>query len=121
MGFDILSGFDGEKMYPGMIINYIVRPLFCLPMNWTTEITHVVEPHYFVDEQRFGPYAFWHHKHFLKEIDGGVEMEDIVHYKVPFGPVGKIVNALVVRKKVEEIFRYREKVLKEMFGEFPEK
>lgn len=121
MGFDILSGFDGEKMYPGMIINYIVRPLFGLPMNWTTEITHVVEPHYFVDEQRFGPYAFWHHKHFLKEIDGGVEMEDIVHYKVPFGPVGKIVNALVVRKKVEEIFRYREKVLKEMFGEFPEK
>ncbi|NUN10481.1 MAG: SRPBCC family protein [Ignavibacteriaceae bacterium] len=118
MGFEILSGFSGEKMYAGMIINYIVKPFPGVPMNWTTEITHVSEPNYFVDEQRFGPYTFWHHKHFIKEIPGGVEMEDLIHYKLPFGPIGKLVNALIVKHQLNGIFRYREKVLTEMFGKF---
>ena len=79
MGFKTLSG-DDAKMFPGQIIDYTITPLFGLKMNWVTEITHVDEGRYFVDEQRFGPYAFWHHKHFLKSIETGCEMTDIVHY-----------------------------------------
>lgn len=117
MGFDIVSGAEKE-MYPGQIIEYIVKPVFGIPNKWVTEITHVVENKFFVDEQRFGPYALWHHKHFLKEIPGGVEMEDLIHYKVPFGIIGQLVNPILVRPKLEEIFEFRRKKLIELFGEY---
>lgn len=117
MGFDIVSGADKE-MYPGQIIEYVVKPVMGIPNKWVTEITHVVENNFFVDEQRFGPYALWHHKHFLKEIQGGVEMEDLIHYKVPFGIIGQLVNPILVRPKLEEIFEFRRKKLIELFGEF---
>ncbi|HEU4497325.1 MAG TPA: SRPBCC family protein [Flavobacterium sp.] len=117
MGFHTLSG-DDREMFAGQIIHYKITPLFGLSMQWVTEITHVQDKKFFVDEQRFGPYAFWHHKHFLKEIEGGVEMEDIVHYKVPMGILGQIVHPLIVRPKLEEIFSYRFKKLVELFGEF---
>ena len=117
MGFDIVSGADKE-MYPGQIIEYVVKPVMGIPNKWVTEITHVVENKFFVDEQRFGPYALWHHKHFLKEIKGGVEMEDLIHYKVPFGIIGQLVNPILVRPKLEEIFEFRRKKLIELFGEF---
>lgn len=117
MGFDIVSGADKE-MYPGQIIEYIVRPVLGIPNKWVTEITHVVENKFFVDEQRFGPYALWHHKHFLKDIPGGVEMEDLIHYKVPFGIIGQLVNPILVRPKLEEIFEFRRKKLIELFGEY---
>lgn len=117
MGFDIVSGADKE-MYPGQIIEYIVKPVLGIPNKWVTEITHVVENKFFVDEQRFGPYALWHHKHFLKEIPGGVEMEDLIHYKVPFGIIGQLVNPILVRPKLEEIFEFRRKKLIELFGEY---
>jgi ligand-binding SRPBCC domain-containing protein len=116
MGFDITSGFRGEKMYPGQIITYIVRPVLGLPLNWVTEITHVKEPHFFVDEQRFGPYTFWHHKHFFEPIESGVRMEDIVHYKVPLGPLGDLANWVYVKSKLDEIFDFRFKKLEEIFG-----
>ena len=120
MGFKILSGAD-RKMYPGQIIQYIVTPVLGIPTKWVTEITHVADKQYFVDEQRFGPYSLWHHKHFLKEIPGGVEMEDIIDYKVPMGILGQLVHPFVVRPKLEEIFDFRRKKLIEMFGEFKEK
>jgi ligand-binding SRPBCC domain-containing protein len=116
MGFHITSDSLPEKMYAGLIISYIVRPVMKLPIQWVTEITHVHEPHYFVDEQRFGPYAFWHHKHFLREIDGGVEMEDLVHYKLPFGVLGRTVNAVLVKRQLKEIFDYRYKKIESLFG-----
>jgi len=118
MGFHIISEFPGEKMYPGMIISYIVKPFLGIPVRWITEITHVRKPEYFVDEQRFGPYSFWHHKHFLKVIDGGVEMIDIVHYKVPFWFIGDIINFLFIRKQLSKIFNYRYKKVEELFGKF---
>ncbi len=118
MGFHITSEFSGEKMYPGMIISYIVKPFLGIPVRWITEITHLQEPEYFVDEQRFGPYSFWHHKHFLKVIDGGVEMIDIVHYKVPFWFIGDIINFLFIRKQLSKIFSYRYKKVEELFGKF---
>ncbi len=100
-------------MYAGLIVTYLVRPLFNIPQTWVTEITHVNEGNYFVDEQRFGPYKMWHHEHIFKESDNGkILMEDIVSYAVPFGFIGGIVNSIVISKKINEIFNHRRKVLK---------
>ena len=117
IGFKTLSG-DDRDMFAGQIIQYIVTPVLGIPMKWVTEITHVHDKKYFVDEQRFGPYDLWHHKHFLKEIPGGVEMEDIVDYKVPMGIIGQLVHPFLVRPKLNEIFEFRRKKLIELFGEF---
>ncbi len=117
MGFITLSG-DDRPMFAGQIIQYIVTPIAGIRTKWVTEITHVADKHYFVDEQRFGPYALWHHKHFLKEIPGGVEMEDIVDYKLPLGFLGQLVHPFLVKPKLNEIFEYRHKKLIELFGKF---
>lgn len=117
MGFNILSGGD-RPMFAGQIIQYIVTPVLGIKTKWVTEITHVKEGEYFVDEQRFGPYALWHHKHFIKEIDGGVEMEDIIDYKVPFGFLGQLVHPFLVKPKLEEIFKYRTQKLEALFGKY---
>ena len=117
MGFHILSGAD-RPMFAGQIIQYIVTPVLGIKTKWVTEITHVVDKNYFVDEQRFGPYALWHHKHFIKEIDGGIEMEDIIDYKVPFGSLGQLAHPILVKPKLEEIFNYRTKKLEALFGSY---
>lgn len=117
MGFVTLSG-DDRDMFAGQIIHYTVTPMLGIKLQWVTEITHVQEKAFFVDEQRYGPYKFWHHKHFLKEVPGGVEMEDIVHYKLPMGFLGDMVQPYLVKPKLEEIFEYRQKKLVELFGEF---
>jgi ligand-binding SRPBCC domain-containing protein len=119
MGFEITEGYEeGQKMYAGMIISYIVKPLLSIPMSWTTEITHVHEPNYFIDEQRFGPYSLWHHKHFFKEIEGGIQMDDLIHYKIPMGFIGDVANSLFIRNQIHQIFEYRYKILEEQFGKF---
>ncbi len=116
LNFRVTSAL-AEKMYAGLIITYQVRPLLNIPQTWVTEITHVNEPNYFVDEQRFGPYKMWHHEHIFKHLpDGEVLMEDIVSYAIPFGFLGRIANKFIVSKKVKEIFNYRSEVLKKMFG-----
>ncbi|WP_298556353.1 SRPBCC family protein [uncultured Algibacter sp.] len=115
MGFNILSGAD-RPMFAGQIIQYIVTPVLGIKTKWVTEITHSVDKHYFVDEQRFGPYTLWHHKHFINKIDGGVEMEDIIDYKVPFGLLGQLVHPILVKPKLEEIFNYRTEKLEALFG-----
>ena len=116
MGFDIID-LEDTKMYSGQIIKYNVTPLLGIKMRWVTEISHVKENSFFVDEQRFGPYKFWHHKHFLKNINGGVEMTDIVHYKLPMGLFGNIAHKVFVKRKLNEIFGYRFSILKNIFGE----
>ncbi len=117
MRFEILGG-DEKMMYPGQIIKYIVTPIMGIPTQWITEITHVKEEEYFVDEQRFGPYALWHHKHFIRPIKNGIEMEDIIDYKIPFGILGQIAHPIIVKPKLKEIFEYRKKKLSELFGEY---
>ncbi|MBU3821577.1 SRPBCC family protein [Flavobacteriaceae bacterium XHP0103] len=117
MGFNILSGAD-RPMFAGQIIQYIVTPVLGIKTKWVTEITHVVEGEYFVDEQRFGPYALWHHKHFIKPIESGIEMEDIIDYKLPFGIIGQMMHPILVKPKLEEIFNYRTQKLEELFGKF---
>ncbi|MEO5909757.1 MAG: SRPBCC family protein [Pelobium sp.] len=119
MNFNITSHFTEEtKMYEGMIITYKVSPLLGIKMDWMTEITAVKENEYFIDEQRFGPFKFWHHEHHFEEIEGGVLMTDQLSYAIPFGFIGTIANSLVVGKQTKEIFEYREKVVEEMFGKY---
>lgn len=121
MGFDITSEGLPEKMYAGMIIKYRVKPLFNIPTTWVTEITQVVDKHYFVDEQRVGPYSIWHHQHFLEELPNGkVQMNDIISYKPPFGIIGSIANHLIIKKKLTEIFDYRTKAIEKRFGKYEE-
>ncbi len=72
MGFVVTNKMAEQKMYPGMIITYKVSPVLGIKMNWVTEITQVKELEYFVDEQRIGPYAMWHHEHKIETIEGGV-------------------------------------------------
>jgi len=108
----------GAEMYPGQIITYNVKPLFGIPLFWMTEITHVAKPFFFVDEQRRGPYALWHHEHHFKQINGGVEMTDLLHYALPFGLLGRIVHRLFVKKQLERIFEYRFQKAEALFGLF---
>lgn len=104
------------RMHAGMIIRYSVRPLLGIPLGWVTEITHVEEGRFFVDEQRFGPYRFWHHQHHFREVEGGVEARDVVHYMLPLGPLSAPANALVARPRLKRIFAYREEALARRFG-----
>ncbi|MGC3947822.1 MAG: SRPBCC family protein [Chryseolinea sp.] len=115
MNFRITSlPYEGE-MYAGQIINYKVTVAPAITVKWITEITHVRKPFFFVDEQRRGPYRFWHHQHHFRETDNGVEMIDEVNYEVPFGPLGRLVNHIFVGPQLERIFEYRTSVLKGIF------
>jgi ligand-binding SRPBCC domain-containing protein len=115
LGFKIVSQHHGDKMYAGQIIEYTVSPVLGIPMYWMTEITHVEDKKYFVDEQRYGPYSMWHHQHHFKTVEGGVEMTDIVHYKLPFWFLGDIAHFLFVNKQLKNIFDYRYKIVGQKF------
>ncbi|MFN8309867.1 MAG: SRPBCC family protein [Chitinophagales bacterium] len=116
MGFEVTGNSGSGKMYPGMIITYIVRPLFGIPLKWMTEITHVADRQYFVDEQRMGPYTLWHHEHKVEAIAGGVLMTDMVTYIPPFGILGALANRLLIRKKLQQIFEFRTQAIVQQFG-----
>ena len=118
MGFVVTSNTGLGKMYPGMIITYKVSPMFNIKMNWMTEITHIKDLEYFVDEQRIGPYSMWHHQHKIEPIDGGVLMTDIITYQPPMGFLGAIANALFIKRQLQEIFDYRKIGLENRFGRF---
>lgn len=118
LGLEITSDIP-ETIYPGAIISYRVRPAWGIPVTWVTEITHLRKPYLFVDEQRYGPYRFWHHKHLFKEVDGGTEVEDLVHYALPLGVLGNIMNGLMVRKELDKIFEFRRRYLTMKFGSLP--
>lgn len=115
LGFRIVS-LPGERMYEGQIITYRVKIAPGLWLPWVTEIKAVEEGRAFVDEQRFGPYRFWHHRHRFEEIPGGVVMTDLVHYALPFGPLGNLVHRCFVRRKLRRIFEFRREILQRRFG-----
>lgn len=116
MGFEIQYISGGEKTYAGQIIRYRVQVLPGIKVHWVTEITHVQEPVYFVDEQRFGPYALWHHQHRFKEVPGGVEMTDEVNYAIPLGILGRLANFIFVGREVNRIFDHRFTTLEQYFS-----
>ncbi|MBP2678566.1 MAG: hypothetical protein H6Q82_1631 [Deltaproteobacteria bacterium] len=115
LSFEVLSELPA-RMHPGLLIEYRVRPLWGVPVKWVTEITRVAEPFLFVDEQRRGPYRHWRHEHRFRAVDGGVEMEDEVIYRLPGGPFGRLAQRLLVRKRVEAIFEYRRQAVERIFG-----
>ena len=116
MGFKTISKYHGDTMYAGQAIEYKVSPVLGIPLYWMTEITHVNDKKYFVDEQRYGPYSMWHHQHHFTIVDGGVEMTDIVHYKLPFWVLGDMANTLFVKNQLNGIFDYRFKKVEALFG-----
>ena len=120
LGMQVTSD-PSQEMYAGLLVTYTLSPLPIprLRTEWVTEITHLQSKQFFVDEQRIGPYQFWHHQHHFKELPGGTEVRDTVHYRLPFGPLGDIVNKLVVRPQLRTIFAYRRRALTERFGPVP--
>lgn len=117
MNMKIISGAE-RPMYAGQVLQYSVTPLAGIKTKWVSEITQYEDKKYFVDLQLFGPYSFWHHKHFVHKIEGGVEMEDVIDYKVPFGILGQLVQPLIVKPKLEEVFNYRREQLEKLFGTY---
>jgi ligand-binding SRPBCC domain-containing protein len=117
MSFVVTSNYNGDrKIYPGMIITYNISPLLGIKINWMTEIIQAKDGEYFVDEQRFGPFALWHHQHHFKAIPGGVLMTDILNYAIPYGIFGRLANTLFVENDVKGIFEYRTKAIEDLFG-----
>jgi len=114
MGFIVRTELP-DKMYEGLMIEYTVRPMLGIPMNWITEIKTVKNHTFFVDEQRKGPYRIWHHEHHFKEVEGGVEMTDIVSYELPLGFLGRLMHPILVKNKLKEIFDYRRQKVDELF------
>jgi len=115
MGFHVLTE-QPAKAYEGLIIAYTIRPVMKIPIKWVTEIKYVHENQFFVDEQRKGPYAMWHHEHHFEQTEAGILMTDIVSYILPFGFLGKFAHWLFVKKQLEGIFDYRFKIVEELFG-----
>jgi ligand-binding SRPBCC domain-containing protein len=119
MGFEITSPLP-PRMHAGMIITYRVRPVLGIPVTWVTEISHVEEGRYFVDEQRFGPYRFWHHQHHFREIEGGTEMRDLINYALPFDPAARLAQRWMVAPQLQQIFDFRHRMLEALFGPYVE-
>ena len=119
MGFEITNGVKpGDKMFSGQIIVYKISPLPGYRTEWVTEITHVKEGEYFIDEQRFGPYSLWHHRHQLTAVEGGVRMDDTIHYKIPFGILGQVAHVLFIKRQLNTIFDYRHQKMEALFGKY---
>jgi ligand-binding SRPBCC domain-containing protein len=115
LGLKITSPLEMDEIYSGQIITYTVKPLLGIPMFWMTEISHVERNKLFVDEQRKGPYALWHHEHHFKPVEGGTEMTDIVHYKIPFGILG-VLGTPIVKNELRKIFYYRLQQINRIFS-----
>lgn len=116
MDFKILSNLDEKEIYEGMLIDYIVKPVFGIPLKWQTEIFKVNKPHSFTDRQLKGPYKIWEHTHTFISQDNGTLIRDEIKYQIPFGIVGQLAHSVFVREKVKDIFRFREKALNKIFG-----
>ncbi len=116
LGFRMTSPDSASEIHAGMIITYRIKPLPLISLEWVTEITQAQRPHFFIDEQRFGPYRFWHHQHRFEETAGGVRTVDLIHYALPFGPLGRAAHALMVHRQLRQIFDYRRNALTALFG-----
>ncbi len=115
LDFDIVSS-PPDRMFNGLIIEYRIAIPVIGRQRWLTEIKHIREGVSFVDEQRIGPYRLWYHYHEISPVSASrTRMVDRVHYRLPFGPLGVMIEALWVGAKLREIFDYRSKKLRELF------
>lgn len=118
MGFEIKSEIP-EEMYAGLIIEYRVRPVASIPMTWVSEITRLKKPYFFIDQQRIGPYAFWHHQHHFSTLNHGTEVIDLVHYSIPFGILGRLLHLLFIKSQLNAIFDYRKAAMEKLLPQEP--
>ena len=116
MGFEIMSEGAHMPIHSGMLIRYRVRPLIGIPLGWTTEIRNVDRPFGFTDVQLKGPFAKWEHHHRFIGTPQGIRIEDRVVYRLPFGPIGRLVHRALVRNRLEAIFDHRERTLRAIFA-----
>lgn len=115
LNFKIRNVTLDMSIYEGQIIHYKIRILPFVWVSWVTEISKVKEREYFIDDQRLGPYAFWHHQHHFREVNGGVEMRDVVTYAIPFGWIGNLIHRVYVNARLRQIFDYRRNILDKKF------
>jgi len=115
LNFHITSDVP-EEIHAGLIITYRIAAVAAVPMDWVTEIKHVERLRQFVDEQRMGPFRFWFHLHRFTAVEGGIEMEDCVHYVMPWGWLGRMVHTLFIRRRLEHIFDFRRDYLTQRFN-----
>lgn len=113
-GFEMLRCPEGA-VYEGAILEHRVRVAPLVHLRWVSEIKSVRRGEYFIDEQRSGPFRFWHHRHSFEGVEGGVRIRDDVHYAVGFGPIGALADRLFVRRQLEDLFAYRKAVLAKRF------
>lgn len=116
MNFDIIAGGD-VKMYAGQLVEYRVQFIKGVRSLWLTEIAHVRHCEYFVDEQCMGPYRFWYHEHHFRDTALGTCMTDRVTYMIPFGFLGDLLTARWIRRRLDQIFDYRSRKIREIFGD----
>jgi ligand-binding SRPBCC domain-containing protein len=116
MEFKILTKLDDKEIYEGLLIDYTVKPVLGIPLNWQTEIFKVDKPHSFADRQLKGPYKIWEHTHTFIQKENGTLMIDELKYQIPLGILGDLAHSIFVKKKVAEIFKFRERALEKIFG-----
>ena len=114
MKFEI-KNTNETSMYAGKIISYSITPLASIPMTWVTEITQYKEKEYFIDEQRFGPYKFWHHHHKFIEEEGKTMMIDEVSFAYYGGVIGDLVQHYLITNRIKDIFQFRAKEISHLF------
>ena len=114
MKFKLLT--PGElTMKEGAIFDYHVA-VFGIPNRWTTYINDYKPPYYFTDIQLKGPHSYWHHVHTFKQTDRGTLVIDHIHYMLPFGILGRMVNSIVMRPIVNALFKHRTQIVSKKFG-----
>jgi ligand-binding SRPBCC domain-containing protein len=116
MEFKILTKLDDKEIYEGLLIDYTVKPVMGIPLNWQTEIFKVDKPHNFADRQLKGPYKIWEHTHTFIQKENGTLMIDELKYQIPLGILGQLAHTIFVKEKVAEIFKFRESALEKIFG-----
>ena len=115
MDFKILTNIETEGIFQGQQIEYTVKPLLGISLNWKTEIGEISIHKFFTDKQLKGPYKVWEHTHTFTAQGNGVLMKDEVIYKLPFGALGNLLNKLFIQHKIENIFSYRRDALHKLF------
>ncbi|MGZ4842562.1 MAG: SRPBCC family protein [Candidatus Angelobacter sp.] len=114
LNFKILE-VTPQPLRQGTLINYSLR-VHGIPLRWTSEIIEWEPPHRFVDLQLRGPYKLWRHEHRFEARDGGTLISDAITLALPVGILGQLAYKIKVRSDVQEIFAFREKKIRTLFG-----
>lgn len=117
MGFVVVSDLNQDEIAEGLIIDYFVSPILGIRLKWKTKITAVEKNKSFADFQVHGPYKYWNHFHEFIPNGNGVLMKDTVDYELPMGILGTVAHGIFVKRKLDQIFDYRYRVLEKLFNQ----